>query len=84
MKLRKSEECVSKVNHMSNGSHICQVNETTPGGITMSLHTAAGSLPPILHSSGLSQGRLILCLDLITNVSFDNMDIFFSSSFSYQ
>lgn len=57
MKLRKSEEFGSKVNHMSSGSHICQVNETTPGGIMMSLHTAAGSLPPILQSAELSHLR---------------------------
>lgn len=72
-----SEECVSKVNHMSNGSHICQVNETMPQGIMMSLHAAAGSLTPILHSSGLSQQWIILCLDLITNVLFNNVIFWF-------
>lgn len=48
----------------------------------MSLHAAAGSLPPILHSSGLSQGWLILCLDFTVNVLFDNVDIFFCSCLS--
>lgn len=68
-----SEECVSKVNHMRNDSHICQVNETMPGEIMMSLHTAAGNLTSILHSSGLSQQWIILCLDLITDVLFNNV-----------
>lgn len=54
MRLRESEEFVSKVNHTSSGSHICQVNETMPGGIMMSSHTAAGSFAPILQSSELS------------------------------